>query len=185
MADEHGVAQTLSLVEHAYKRARKVMGQRFVYRTSSEILTQIHSTGFVFVLQKLKGFQDYIIRSTTSSTVAFFNASPGFSTKTVSFDQTKDTTPFLVKPPSSYGAQAKDYYYCPQTIPLGGSPQQSHSHTILHRPQSTPHHRNPPSTNTFKPPLLLPPTQPHPHSFPRHPLISPPQQNTTQPPLTK
>lgn len=85
------------------------MGQRFVYRKSSEILSHIHSTGFIIVLQKLEGFQDYIIRSTTSSTFACFNASPGFSTKTVSFDQTKDTPhPFLVKPPSSYGARAKD-----------------------------------------------------------------------------
>lgn len=83
------------------------MGQRFVYRTSSEILNHNHSTGFTIVLQKLEGFQDYIIRSTTSSTVAFFNASLGSSTKKVSFDQTKGTNLFLVKPPSSYGARAK------------------------------------------------------------------------------
>ncbi|KAI4225686.1 MAG: hypothetical protein L6R36_003729 [Xanthoria steineri] len=75
---------------------------------------------------------------TTSSTVAFFNASLGSSTRTVSFDQTKGTNLFPVKPPSS-----------------------QHLTTATHPPQ-----------NTFKPPLLLPPTQPHPH------YSSP--QNTTQ-----
>lgn len=137
------------------------MGQRFGYRTSSEILNhKNHSTGFIIVLQN--------------------RALPGlYNTKhdlfdccllqriSRLFDQKSQLRSNQRHQPFPRQAALIVRSLSQALISLSDSPQQSHSHTTT---APTPVNSSPPQPTLHKTPSslrsVLPPKQPHPHLFP-------------------